>query len=52
MIIVKDEQQARCLRSRIIQEIENGTPDAAADRAGTWLAGIRSALDSMHKRAA
>lgn len=38
--------------SRIIQEIENGSPDAAADRAGTWLAGIRGALDSMGKRAA
>ena len=38
--------------SRIIQEIENGSPDTAADRAGTWLAGIRSALDSMGKRAA
>ena len=38
--------------SRIIQEIESGSPDTAADRAGTWLAGIRSALDSMRKRAA
>ena len=38
--------------SRIIQEIESGPADAAADRAGAWLAGIRSALDSMEKRAA
>ena len=38
--------------SRIIQEIENGPADAAPARAGAWLAGIRSALDSMHKRAA
>ena len=38
--------------SRIIQEIENGAPDAAAARAGTWLAGIRSALDSIPKQAA
>ncbi|NDP42050.1 MAG: tryptophan synthase subunit alpha [Aromatoleum sp.] len=38
--------------SRIIQEIETGTPDAAPERAGAWLAGIRGALDSMQKRAA
>jgi tryptophan synthase alpha chain len=38
--------------SRIIQEIESGTPATAAERAGAWLAGIRSALDSMHKQAA
>jgi tryptophan synthase alpha chain len=38
--------------SRIIQEIESGPPEAAAARAGAWLAGIRSALDAMHKRAA
>ncbi len=38
--------------SRIIQEIETGAADAAPARAGAWLAGIRSALDSMHKRAA
>ena len=38
--------------SRIIQEMESGPADAAADRAGAWLAGIRSALDSMEKRAA
>jgi tryptophan synthase alpha chain len=38
--------------SRIIQEIEAGPADAAADRAGAWLAGIRSALDSMPERAA
>jgi tryptophan synthase alpha chain len=38
--------------SRIIQEIESGPANGAADRAAAWLAGIRSALDSMHKRAA
>jgi len=38
--------------SRIIQEIESGTPEAAPERAGAWLAGIRGALDSMQKRAA
>jgi tryptophan synthase alpha chain len=38
--------------SRIIQEIESGPADGAADRAGAWLAGIRSALDAMRKRAA
>ena len=38
--------------SRIIQEIEAGPPATAAERAGAWLAGIRSALDAMQKRAA
>ena len=39
--------------SRIIQEIENGPPQGAAARAGTWLATIRGALDAMPaKRAA
>jgi len=38
--------------TRIIQEIESGPPATAAERAGAWLAGIRSALDSMHKQAA
>jgi tryptophan synthase alpha chain len=38
--------------SRIIEEIETGTAEAAAERAGAWLAEIRRALDSMHKRAA
>ncbi len=46
------EADAVVIGSRIIQEIETGPPDAAADRAGAWLAGIRSALDSMQKRAA
>jgi len=32
--------------SRIIQEIESSTPQAAAQRCATWLAGIREALDS------
>ena len=38
--------------SRIIQEIETGPPDAAAERAGSWLAGIRAALDAVGKQAA
>ena len=38
--------------SRIIQEIESGAAATAAERAGAWLAGIRSALDSMRKQAA
>jgi tryptophan synthase alpha chain len=58
---IRDAQSARAIAaeadaivigSRIIQEIESGPPDAAADRAGAWLAGIRSALDAMGKRAA
>jgi len=32
--------------SRIIQEIESGPAESAAERAGAWLAGIRSALDA------
>ena len=38
--------------SRIIQEIESGPAEGAAERAGAWLGGIRSALDSMRERAA
>jgi tryptophan synthase alpha chain len=37
--------------SRIIEEIEAGGAAAAAERAGSWLAGIRTALDSMVARA-
>jgi tryptophan synthase alpha chain len=33
--------------SRIIQEIEAGPPEAAAERAGAWLAGIRTAVDAV-----
>ena len=46
------EADAVVIGSRIIQEIESGPAATAAERAGAWLAGIRSALDSMHKRAA
>jgi len=46
------DADAVVIGSRIIQEIESGPAAAAAERAGAWLAGIRSALDSMHKRAA
>ena len=38
--------------SRIIQEIEAGPPETAAARAAAWLATIRSAVDSVAKRAA
>ena len=38
--------------SRIIQEMESDAPEAAAKRAGAWLAGIRRALDSVQERAA
>ena len=46
------DADAVVIGSRLIQEIETGSPDAAADRAGAWLAGIRKALDSMQRRAA
>jgi tryptophan synthase alpha chain len=38
--------------TRIIQEVEAGAPEIAAERAGAWLAGIRRALDSVRKQAA
>jgi tryptophan synthase alpha chain len=38
--------------SRIIEEIEQGPPAAAAARAGRWLAGIRGALDAMERKRA
>ncbi len=38
--------------SRLIQEIEGATPQTAAGRCATWLAGIRAALDAVHKQAA
>lgn len=38
--------------SRIIQEIEAGPADTAAARAGAWLATIRTAVDTVGKRAA
>ena len=46
------DADAVVIGSRIIQEIETGPAAAAPERAGAWLAGIRSALDSMQKRAA
>jgi len=46
------EADAVVIGSRIIQEIETGPPAAAPERAGAWLAGIRSALDSMQKKRA
>jgi len=38
--------------SRIIQEIETGPPHSAAQRAAAWLATIRTAIDSVARRAA
>ena len=49
---IATDADAIVIGSRLIQEIETGSPDAAADRAGAWLAGIRKALDSMQRRAA
>jgi tryptophan synthase alpha chain len=46
------DADAVVIGSRIIQEIEAGPPDTAPERAAAWLAGIRSALDSLQKRAA
>ena len=46
------DADAVVIGSRLIQEIEAGPADAAAERAGAWLAGIRKALDSMQRRAA
>ena len=46
------EADAVVIGSRLIQEIEGGPADAAAERAGAWLAGIRKALDTMQRRAA
>ncbi len=58
---IRDAESARAIArvadavvigSRIIQEIEAGAPEGAAERAGAWLAGIRGALDLDKKRAA
>jgi tryptophan synthase alpha chain len=46
------DADAVVIGSRLIQEIEAGPADGAADRAGAWLGGIRKALDSMQRRAA
>src|SRR6185295_17657981 len=46
------DADAVVIGSRLIQEIEAGPADGAADRAGAWLAVIRKALDSMQRRAA
>jgi len=44
------DADAVVIGSRIIQEIEGGPAEAAGDRAGAWLAGIRSALDRRAPR--
>ncbi len=38
--------------SRIIEEIERGSAAQAAERAGAWLAGIRTAIDQVVRKAA
>ena len=43
------DADAVVIGSRLIQEIESGAPEAAAERAGAWLAGIRAALDSVRE---
>ena len=47
-----EHADAVVIGSRLIQEIEAGPPEGAADRAGAWLTVIRKALDSMQRRAA
>ncbi len=49
---IAEHADAVVIGSRIIQEIENGPPEGAAARAGTWLAGIRAALDGSAEAAA
>ena len=49
---VATEADAVIIGARIIQEIENGPPESAGERAGAWLHGIRTALDTMGARAA
>jgi tryptophan synthase alpha chain len=49
---VATEADAVIIGARIIQEIENGPPESAGERAGAWLHGIRSALDTIGARAA
>ncbi len=44
--------EAVVIGSRIIQEIEAGPAESAAERVGQWLAGIRHALDAPGQRAA
>jgi tryptophan synthase alpha chain len=38
--------------SRIIEEIENGPPEQAPERAASWLATIRTAMDQIARKAA
>jgi tryptophan synthase alpha chain len=49
---IAEHADAVVIGSRIIEEIENGPPEGAAARAGTWLAGIRAALDGGAEAAA
>jgi tryptophan synthase alpha chain len=49
---IASHADAVVIGSRIIQEIEDGSPEEAPARAGTWLAGIRHALDTVRKPAA
>jgi tryptophan synthase alpha chain len=43
---IAEHADAVVIGSRIIQEIDDGPPAAAAARAGAWLARIRRALDA------
>jgi tryptophan synthase alpha chain len=49
---IASHADAVIIGSRVIQEIENGPPQGAAARTGTWLATIRRALDSMPSKQA
>jgi len=51
-LAVAQHADAVVIGSRIIQEMEAGSPNDAPARAGTWLAGIRAALDTRIPRAA
>jgi tryptophan synthase alpha chain len=47
---IAHDADAVVIGSRIIQEIENGAPASAPQRAGAWLSGIRAALDDVKKQ--
>jgi tryptophan synthase alpha chain len=49
---IAEHADAVVIGSRIIEEIERGAPESAADRAAAWLDGIRAALDTVRKKAA
>jgi tryptophan synthase alpha chain len=58
---IRDAQSAQAIAAhadavvigaRLVHEIETGPPAQAVERAATWLAGIRRALDAVRKSAA